>query len=104
MLRNLAQRATNRDTPEQDPAVLQRAVPWLWIFVVARADKKSPVDPEQLTPRQFWLRIARQGGYIGRKSDGRPGWSTIWKGWYDFMLMFEGAELMAQAKASTKCG
>jgi hypothetical protein len=104
MLRHLAQRATEPDAPEQDPGVLQRAVPWLWIFVVARADKKNPADPGTLTPREFWLRIARQGGYIGRKNDGRPGWSTIWKGWYDFVFMFHGAELMAAAQRPQKCG
>ena len=97
-------RQQTRGAPEQDPAVLQRAVPWLWILVVAGADKKNPVDPEKLTPREFWLRIARQGGYIGRKSDGRPGWSTIWKGWYDFMFMFQGAEFMAATQRSQKCG
>ncbi len=104
MLRYLAHRATEPGAPEQDPAVLQRAVPRLWILVVAGADKKNPVDPEKLTPREFWLRIARQGGYIGRNSDGRPGWSTIWKGWYDFMFMFQGAELMAVTQRPQKCG
>ena len=104
MLRQLAHRAVDPGAVDQEPAVLQRAVPWLWIFVVAQADKKNPVDPEQLTPKEFWLRIARQGGYIGRKSDGRPGWSTIWKGWYDFMFMFQGAELMAAAQEHPKCG
>ena len=73
MLRNLAHRATNGASPGQDAVVLQRAVPWLWIVVVAGADKKHPLDPSRLTPRAFRLRIARQGGYIGRKSDGRPG-------------------------------
>ena len=105
MLRDLAQGATEPNSPAQDPTLLQRSVPWLWIVVVARADKKNPIDPVMLTPREFWLRIARQGGYIGRRSDGRPGWSTIWKGWYDFMWMFQGAELMAKAPAPPpKCG
>jgi hypothetical protein len=105
MLRDLARGATQPDAPAQDPAVLQRSVPWLWIVVVAWADKKHRTDPATLTPREFWLRIARQGGYIGRRSDGRPGWSTIWKGWYDFMWMFQGAELMAEGPASPpKCG
>lgn len=104
MLRELAHRAADPNCPEQEPAVLQSAVPWLWIFVVARAAKKNPADPEKLTPREFWLRIARQGGYIGRKSDGRPGWSTIWQGWYDFMFMFQGAELMAATQRPPKCG
>jgi hypothetical protein len=79
----------------QFAGALHRCVPWLWIVVVAGADKKNPTDPHTLTPLEFWLRVARKGGYIGRRSDGRPGWSTIWKGWYDFMLMCEGAELMA---------
>jgi len=104
MLRNLAHRAMDRNTPEQAPAVLQRALPRLWIFVVARADKKNPTDPDKLTPKEFWLSIARQGGYIGRKSDGRPGWSTIWKDWYDFMFMFQGAEPMAATQGYKKCG
>jgi hypothetical protein len=93
MLRELVDRSSQ--SPDQAPAALQRAVPWLWIVVVARADKKDPADPETLTPREFWRRVARQGGYIGRKRDGRPGWSTIWLGWYEFTLMFQGAELMA---------
>jgi len=59
MLRALAHRAISRDAPEVDAALLQRAVPWLWIFVVARADKKNPIDPAQLTARAFWLWIAR---------------------------------------------
>jgi hypothetical protein len=104
MLRYLAQRAIDPTIPAAEPEELQRAVPWLWIVVVARADKKDSVDPQKLTPREFWLRIARQGGYIGRSSDGRPGWSTIWKGWYDFMFMFHGAELMAEAPMPPKCG
>ena len=101
MLRRLAD--LQRQSPDQAPAALQRAVPWLWIVVVARANKKDPADPATLTPQEFWLRIARQGGYIGRRHDGRPGWSTIWKGWYEFMLMFHGAELLA-APLPPKCG
>ena len=104
MLRSLAHRAISGDSTEEDAVSLQRAVPWLWIFVVARANKKNPVDPSQLTAREFWLRIARQGGYIGRQHDGRPGWSTIWKGWYDFMFMFQGAELMAAEQKPKSCG
>lgn len=70
----------------------------------ARPDKKNPLDPKQLTPREFWLRIARQGGYIGRTHDDRPGWSTIWKGWYDFIFMLQGAEFMGAAQGHPKRG
>ncbi len=37
---------------------------------------------------------ARLGGFIGRKSDGMPGWQTIWRGWQRLMWMCEGANLM----------
>jgi hypothetical protein len=104
MLRDLAQSASQLGGPADDPVVLQHAVPWLWIVVVALANKKHPADPTTLTPREFWLRIARQGGYIGRRSDGRPGWSTIWKGWHESMFMFHGAEAMAHAPSPPNCG
>jgi len=31
--------------------------------------------------RDFWRALARMGGFIGRKSDGEPGWQAIWKGY-----------------------
>ena len=98
-----ASAAGSPQSRKRQATMLQRAVPWLWIVVVARADKKNPADPQTLTPREFWLRVARRGGYIGRRQDGRPGWSTIWKGWYDFTLMFQGAELMT-SHPRPKCG
>lgn len=36
---------------------------------------------EPMTVRQFWHGVARLGGFIGRKSDGEPGWQTLWRGW-----------------------
>lgn len=53
-----------------DPLVLQ---------VVAKLAKVD--DPTTLTPRRFLETIARQGGWLARKHDGRPGWQTLWHGW-----------------------
>ena len=25
--------------------------------------------------------VARLGGFLARKSDGEPGWQTLWEGW-----------------------
>ena len=72
------------------PKTLQSSVPWVWILVVANLFGD---DASRLTPRQFWRNIARQGGWIGRKNDGLPGWKVIWRGWYDVMQMVRGAEL-----------
>jgi len=38
--------------------------------------------------------IARIGGFIGRKSDGEPGWQNIWRGWQRLQWMCAGANLM----------
>lgn len=74
----------------QEPAALQQLVSPSWIAVVAHLAK---VPPPQLTPRQFFLQIARQGGYLGRKNDPRPGWIVLWRGWYDIEQMVRGFEL-----------
>ena len=34
-----------------------------------------------LTVGQFYREVAMLGGFLGRKSDGNPGWITIWRGW-----------------------
>lgn len=49
--------------------------------------------PEGWTNRHSLRCIARLGGFIGRKSDGEPGWITIWRGWNRLMFMLEGFDL-----------
>ena len=34
---------------------------------------------------------------------GPPGWSTIWRGWYEIMLMGHGAELLAPIAEGGTC-
>jgi hypothetical protein len=53
------------------------------------------------TNRDFLRGVARLGGFLARKSDGEPGWLTIWKGWFVLSILMEGYEL-AQAIASLK--
>lgn len=38
--------------------------------------------------------IARMGGFLARRSDGNPGWITIWRGWEKLYAMAEGIQLM----------
>ena len=84
-LRDLADQAGD------NPQALQRTVPTLWVRVVAAL---SECAPGELTPRQFYLKIAKQGGYIGQSRDPRPGWKVLWQGWYDIHQMVRGAQLM----------
>jgi hypothetical protein len=48
---------------------------------------------EPLTVGQFWVGVARRGGYLGRNRDGPPGWKTLWLGWYDIQRILEGVRL-----------
>ncbi len=40
-----------------------------------------PRLPPAPSPRQWLVAIAKLGGFFGRKSDGDPGWRTLWWGW-----------------------
>jgi hypothetical protein len=54
------------------------------------------------TQGTFWVAVARLGGFIGRKSDGTPGWQTIWRGWQRLLWMSEGLEIFNQREK--RCG
>lgn len=55
-------------------------------------------EKEKMTLREFWRGVARLGGFIGRKSDGEPGWQTLWRGW---MRLLDKQEALTQLQ---KCG
>jgi hypothetical protein len=81
---------TTTTSPADDPKMLSSLIPPLWIAIVTRLAKGSG----KLTPRQFWQTIARRGGWLARKHDGRPGWKALWDGWHDVALLVEGAALI----------
>jgi len=83
------------------PEALRRTCPILWVRIVAAL---AGIEPMQLTPRRFFLTIAKRGGHLGRKRDGRPGWKTLWRGWYDITQMVRGAELIQPHPHPIECG
>lgn len=36
---------------------------------------------DTLSVKNFWINLAKLGGFIGRRGDGDPGWQTLWEGW-----------------------
>ena len=47
-----------------------------------------------LSVGQFYREVAKLGGFLGRKSDGDPGWITIWRGWEKLnTYVFVGSKL-----------
>jgi len=57
------------------------------------------VKGSNLTVREFFRHLAMLGGFLGRKSDGEPGWITIWRGLTDLLRLVQGYRL-----AKNKCG
>lgn len=52
--------------------------------------KRTGLPCNEMTVARFRLELAKLGGFIGRKSDGKPGWQTMWRGWQELMLMTIG--------------
>jgi hypothetical protein len=74
--------------------------PWIEMLLAARKRRKNAAVMT-MTIGEFYRELAKLGGFLGRKSDGEPGWITIWRGWQKLYLLIRGAEL---AKDVIKCG
>lgn len=66
----------------QRPASAVVPPAWLWALE-QRFGRKLP------TVRDFFRALARLGGFLGRKSDGEPGWITLWRGTQTLLPMLE---------------
>ena len=66
-----------------------------------RARLKLP-RRKKLTVYQFWRETAKMGGFLARKSDGEPGWITLWRGWHELELLTAGFELGEKTRG--RCG
>jgi hypothetical protein len=53
----------------------------------------------EMTMGEFCRALAMLGGHQGRKSDGPPGWLTLWRGWQKLQLMVQGAQSARAAPA-----
>jgi len=83
-----------RDEPERPAG---QVVPLSWILMLQRLRKRKPTQP--WTVRDFYRQLAMLGGFLGRKSDGEPGWITLWRGFEKLHLCLRGADAIAR-----KCG
>lgn len=61
-------------------------------IVVAIISQRYDLDRTKITIKEFWRAVAQLGGFLARKSDGDPGWQTLWKGWLRLIDMWIGAE------------
>jgi hypothetical protein len=87
-VRLLQLKTVARHEPER-PA--EEVVPKPWIKMLHHLRKRPRQRP--CTVRDFFRDMAKLGGFLGRKSDGEPGWITIWRGFEKLHLCLRGAEL-----------
>jgi hypothetical protein len=83
-----------RDEPQR-PA--DQVAPLSRIAMLRRLRKRKL--PKPWTARDFYRQLAMLGGFLGRKSDGEPGWMTLWRGFEKLHLCLRGA-----AAIERKCG
>ena len=67
---------------------------------IEMAGKATKATGPPLTVKQFVDRVARLGGYLGRKCDGPPGWMSLWRGYQRLTDMLLGQRL-AQCRVET---
>ncbi len=82
-------KTASRETPDR-PAC--EVAPAQWVKLVQTARRK-PVNAN-MTIREFIRALGGLGGHLGRKSDGEPGWITVWRGFEKLMLLARGANSM----------
>jgi hypothetical protein len=87
--------------PERLACQANDVVDPLMVQVLALRQK---VVAASLTLADFWRRVARLGGHLGRASDGNPGWRTLWHGWQLLSNLTEGARLAADAPSNKSSG
>lgn len=69
----------NRTEPDQPCTHILTPVEWQALYLRIHKTTAFPKTPP--TVRQTIRWIAQLGGFLGRKSDGEPGITVIWRGW-----------------------
>ena len=69
----------NRSEPDQPCTLVLTTIEWQALFM--RIHKSARLPDTVPTVHQAVRWIAQLGGFLGRKSDGEPGVTTIWRGW-----------------------
>lgn len=100
--RVLALSKAARELPEDPVSDWLSEAQWqaLWCYVHQR--NAVPATAPKLREAVRW--IARLGGFLGRKSDGEPGTTTLWRGLQQLDAMTKMWELCHSTNGGQKCG
>lgn len=69
----------NRADPGSPCTVALNTIEWQALYMRIHRTAELPDQPPTIHQAVHW--IAQLGGFLGRKSDGEPGITVIWRGW-----------------------
>lgn len=74
--------------PESPSTILLSETEWRVLYTqIHKRSPKPDVAPPSMRQAALW--IGRLGGHLGRKGDGMPGITTLWRGWRDLSRLVE---------------
>lgn len=100
--RILALCKTARELPDDPVSQWLSSAQWqaLWCHVHQRTN--PPKNPPSVRQAVRW--IAQLGGFLGRKADGQPGTTTLWRGLEQLETMTKMWQLCHRKNRRSKCG
>jgi hypothetical protein len=69
---------------------------WKVLWVSTQRSKPPAAAP---SIRWACLAVAKLGGFTDTKRTGRPGWDTMWHGWFRLQERLEGYQMSKLARA-----
>ena len=69
----------NRADPDSPCTIALTTIEWQALYMRIHRTTELPDQPPTIHQAVRW--IAQLGGFLGRKSDGEPGITVIWRGW-----------------------
>jgi hypothetical protein len=80
----------------------RKVIPLLWLQML-KAVRGKPQRVHDLTIYEFYREVTKLGGFLGGKSDGEPGWITVWRGWEKLNNLVRGVRIALDLQPNT-CG
>ncbi len=89
----------NRVQPEASSSEILKEHEWKALCCHITKTTNAPLEPP--TIKEAVRMIAKMGGFLGRKNDGEPGMTYIWRGWEKLALI---AEFWLSMHIEATCG
>lgn len=84
-----------RETPDEPCDMILSEEEWKILYCTVHQTRKLPSKPPTL--EETTILIARLGGFLARKGDGKPGVKVLWRGFQRFMDIVNAYQILKSA-------